>query len=35
MKQEELFKTLIKELLQMDTIHHEYIDNDTTYVIDS
>lgn len=35
MKQEELFKTLIKELLQMDTIHHEYIDNDNTYVIDS
>lgn len=35
MEQEMIFKTLITELLKMDTIHHEYIDNDNTYVIDS
>lgn len=35
MKQEEFIKTLIKELMQTDTLHHEYIDNDSTYVIDS
>jgi hypothetical protein len=35
MKQEEFIKTLVKELMQMDTLHHEYIDNDSTYVIDS
>ena len=35
MKQEDLMKTLIKELFKMDTVHHEYIDNDNAYVIDS
>ena len=35
MKQEELLKTLIKELFEMDTLHQEYQDNDTHFVIDS
>ena len=35
MKQEELFKTLIKELFEMDNVHHEYTDNNSSYVIDS
>ena len=35
MKQEELLKTLIEELFKMDNVHHEYIDNNSTYVIDS
>ena len=35
MKQEEIFKTLVEELMKIDTVHHEYIDNDNAYVIDS
>ena len=35
MKQEELMKTLIKELFAMDTLHQEYQDNDTHFVGDS
>ena len=35
MKQEELLKTLIKELLAMNELHQEYQDNDTHFVIDS
>lgn len=35
MKEEELMKTLIQELFKMDTVHHEYKDNDSEYVIDS
>ena len=35
MKQEELFKTLVKELFEMDTLHQEYQDNDTHFVVDS
>lgn len=35
MKQEELMKTLIKELFGMDTLHLEYQDNDTHFVIDT
>lgn len=35
MKQEELIKTLIKSFEQMDTLHQEYQDNDTHYVVDS
>ena len=35
MKQEELLKTLIQELFGMDNLHHEYTDNDISYVIDS
>ena len=35
MKQEELMKTLIKELFAMDTLHQEYQDNDTHFVVDS
>ena len=35
MKQEELLKTLIKELFAMDTLHQEYQDNDTNFVVDS
>lgn len=35
MKQEELFKALIKELFAMDTLHQEYQDNDTHFVIDT
>ena len=34
MKQEELFKTLIKELFGLDTLHQEYQDNDTHFVVD-
>lgn len=35
MKQEELLKTLIEELFKMDNVHHEYTDNNSSYVIDS
>ena len=35
MKQEELFKSLIKELMGLDTVHEEYQDNDTHYTVDS
>jgi hypothetical protein len=35
MKQEELLKALIKELMGMDELHQEYQDKDTHYVIDS
>ena len=35
MKQEELFKALIKELFELDTTHQEYQDNDTHFVVDS
>lgn len=35
MKQEELIKTLIKSLMDMDELHQEYQDNDTHFVIDS
>jgi len=35
MKQEELLKTLIKELFTMDTLHQEYKDNDSHFVVDS
>ena len=35
MKQEELFKALIKELFGLDTTHQEYQDNDTHFVVDS
>lgn len=35
MKQEELMKTLIRELFQMDEMHQEYQDNDTHFLIDS
>jgi len=35
MKQEELFKTLIKELFEIDTTHQEYQDNDVHFVVDS
>ena len=35
MKQEELLKLLVKELFGMDTLHQEYQDNDTHFVIDS
>ena len=35
MKQEELLKTLIKELFAMNELHQEYQDNDTHFVIDS
>ena len=35
MKQEELLKALINELFAMDTLHQEYQDNDTHFVIDS
>ena len=35
MKQEELLKTLIEELFGMDNLHHEYTDNNISYVIDS
>ena len=35
MKQEELFKFLVKELFALDTLHQEYQDNDTHFVIDS
>lgn len=35
MKQEELLKALVKELFAMDTLHQEYQDNDTNFVVDS
>ena len=35
MKQEEIFKTLVEELMKIDKVHHEYMDNDNAYVIDS
>lgn len=35
MKQEEILKTLIEELFKMDNVHHEYTDNNSSYVIDS
>ena len=35
MKQEEIFKTLIQELFAMDTLHQEYQDNDTHFVVDT
>lgn len=35
MKQEELMKTLIEELFEMDTLHQEYQDNDIQFAIDS
>ena len=35
MKQEELLKTLVKELFGMNELHQEYQDNDTHFVIDS
>jgi len=35
MKQEEVMKTLIEELFKMDTLHQEYQDNDTHFVVDT
>ena len=35
MKQEELMKLLVNELFKMDTLHQEYQDKDTQFVIDS
>ena len=35
MKQEELLKTLLTELMGMTELHQEYQDNDTHFVIDS
>lgn len=35
MKQEELLKALIAELFAMDTLHQEYQDNDSHFVVDS
>ena len=35
MKQEELFKTLVKELFAVNSLHQEYQDSDTHFVIDS
>lgn len=35
MKQEELMKSLIKELFELDTTHQEYQDNDIHFVVDS
>ena len=35
MKQEELLKALIAELFEMDTLHQEYQDNDSHFVVDS
>jgi hypothetical protein len=35
MKEEELFKTLIKELMKLNSLHREYKDNNEYYVIDS
>ena len=34
-KQEDTIKTLVKELFALDTLHQEYQDNDTHFVIDS
>ena len=35
MKQEELLKTLIAELMGLNELHQEYQDNDTHFVVDS
>ena len=35
MKQEELLKSLIKELMGLETMHQEYQDNDTHFIVDS
>ena len=35
MKQEEILKALVKELFALDTMHQEYQDNDTQYIVDS
>lgn len=35
MKQEELLKVLIKELFNLNTMHQEYQDNDTQFIVDS
>ena len=35
MKQEEIFKALIKELFAVNATHQEYQDNDTHFVVDS
>lgn len=35
MKQEELLKTLVAELMGMSELHQEYQDNDTHFVVDS
>lgn len=35
MKQEEILKALIKELFALDTMHQEYQDNDTHFIVDS
>lgn len=35
MKQEELFKTFIKELFEIDTTHQEYQDDDIHFVVDA
>ena len=35
MKKEELLKALIEELFEMDTLHQEYQDNDSHFVVDS
>ena len=35
MKQEEILKALIEELFAMDTLHQEYQDNDSHFVVDS
>lgn len=35
MKQEELLKALVKELFALNTLHQEYQDEDTHFVIDS
>ena len=35
MKQEELLKALVSELMGMDELHQEYQDNDTHFVVDS
>lgn len=35
MKQEELLKTLVKELFNLNTMHQEYQDNDTQFIVDS
>jgi hypothetical protein len=34
MKQEELFKALVKELMGLETMHQEYQDSDTQYIVD-
>ena len=35
MKEEEILKTLVKELFALNELHQEYQDNDTHFVIDS